>query len=72
MMKNTCVLFSLFAFTAVFAQEVEATQGDSYSNAGASIHFTRGEVNINRGTDGIHALETRTTHAKNVYRINYK
>ena len=50
MKKNTLVLFSLFASLAVTAQEVVSTQGESYSNASASIDFTIGEVIINTET----------------------
>ena len=52
MKRNTLVLFSLFATLTVSAQEVVATQGDSYSNASANIDFTIGEVIIDTGTDG--------------------
>jgi hypothetical protein len=52
MKKNTLVLFSLFAFASVSAQEVVSTQGDSYSNGSGSISFTIGEVISNTGTDG--------------------
>ena len=52
MKKNTIVLFSLFATLSVSAQEVVATQGDSYTNGDVSMDFTIGEVIINTGTDG--------------------
>jgi len=52
MKKNTIVLFSFFAVLSGSAQEVVATQGDSYSNASANIDFTIGEVVIHTGTDG--------------------
>jgi phosphoribulokinase len=52
MIKNNLVLFSLFTTVSVSAQEVVATQGDSYSNANGSIDYTIGEVIINTGTDG--------------------
>lgn len=52
MKKNTLVLFSLLTTLTVSAQEVIATQGDSYSNGSANIDFTIGEVIINTGTDG--------------------
>lgn len=38
------------------AQEVIATQGDSYSNASGTIDFTIGEVVINTVSDGSHDL----------------
>ena len=52
MKKHTIVLFSLLATGSVSAQEVVATQGESYSNASANIDFTLGEVIIATGTDG--------------------
>jgi hypothetical protein len=64
MKKNTLVLFSLFASISVSAQEVLATQGDSYSNASANIDFTIGEVVINTGTDGTNDL-TQGFHQTN-------
>ena len=64
MKKNTLVLFSLFATISVSAQEVVATQGDSYSNASANIDFTIGEVVINTGTDGTNDL-TQGFHQTN-------
>ncbi len=51
MKKKTLVLFSFFASLALSAQEVVATQGDSYSNASANIDFTIGEMIIATGTD---------------------
>jgi hypothetical protein len=64
MKKNTLVLFSFFASLSVSAQEVIATQGDSYSNASANIDFTIGEVIINTGTDGTNDL-TQGFHQTN-------
>ena len=64
MKKNTLVLFSLFASLAVTAQEVVATQGDSYSSASANIDFTIGEVIIDTGTDGNNDL-TQGFHQTN-------
>lgn len=64
MKKNTIVLFSLFATISVSAQEVIATQGESYSNASANIDFTIGEVVINTGTDGTKDL-TQGFHQTN-------
>ena len=64
MKKNTLVLFLFFASLAVSAQEVVATQGESYSNASASIDFTIGEVIINTGTDGTNDL-TQGFHQTN-------
>ncbi len=64
MKKNTLVLFLFFASLAVSAQEVVATQGESYSNASASIDFTIGEVIIDTGTDGTNDL-TQGFHQTN-------
>jgi hypothetical protein len=64
MKKNTLVLFSFFASLAVTAQEVLATQGDSYSNASANIDFTIGEVIVATGTDGTNDL-TQGFHQTN-------
>ena len=64
MKKITFVLFSLFATITVSAQEVVATQGDSYSNASGNIDFTIGEVVINTGTDGTNDL-TQGFHQTN-------
>ncbi|MDA9563985.1 T9SS type A sorting domain-containing protein [Flavobacteriales bacterium] len=64
MKKNTIVLFSLFASISVSAQEVVATQGDSYSNGAGSLDFTIGEVVINTGTDGANDL-TQGFHQTN-------
>ena len=52
MKKNTIVLFSLLATFSVLAQEVVATQGNSYTNGDVSMDFTIGEVIINTGTVG--------------------
>jgi hypothetical protein len=64
MKKSTLVLFSLFALFSVSAQEVVATQGDSYANASGGIDFTIGEVVINTGTDGAKDL-TQGFHQTN-------
>lgn len=64
MKKNILVLFLFFASLAVSAQEVVATQGDSYSNAIANIDFTIGEVIIDTGTDGTNDL-TQGFHQTN-------
>ena len=64
MKKSTIVLFSLFATLTVSAQEVVATQGESYSNASANIDFTIGEVVINTGTDGTNDI-TQGFHQTN-------
>ena len=64
MKRHTLVLFSFFASLAVTAQEVVATQVESYSNASANIDFTIGEVIINTGTDGTNDL-TQGFHQTN-------
>ena len=64
MKRHTLVLFSLFVAISVSAQEVVATQGDSYSNASANIDFTIGEVIIDTGTDGTNDL-TQGFHQTN-------
>jgi hypothetical protein len=64
MTKNTLVLFLLFASLVVTAQEIVATQGDSYSSASGNIDFTIGEVIINTGTDGVTDL-TQGFHQTN-------
>ena len=64
MKKHTLVLFSFFASLAVTAQEVVATQGESYSNGSGSIDFTLGEVVIATGTDGTNDL-TQGFHQTN-------
>jgi len=52
MFKNSFIFCLLLTSVCVSAQEVVATQGDSYSNSSGSIDFTVGEVLINTGTDG--------------------
>ena len=48
----TFIFFLLLTSECVSAQEVVATQGDSYTNSSGSIDFTVGEVVIITGTDG--------------------
>lgn len=64
MTKNTLVFFSLLTTLSVSAQEVVATQGDSYSTASGSIDFTIGEVIISTGTDGTNDI-TQGFHQTN-------
>ena len=64
MKRHTLVLFSLFVAISVSAQEVVATQGESYSNAIANIDFTIGEVIIATGTDGTNDI-TQGFHQTN-------
>lgn len=64
MMKKTLVLFSLLTTCSLVAQEVVATQGDSYSSGSGSVDFTIGEVVINTGTDGTNDI-TQGFHQTN-------
>lgn len=64
MKKNKIVLWSFFACISVSAQEVVATQGESYFNASTKIDFTIGEVIIDTGTDGTNDL-TQGFHQTN-------
>ena len=64
MIKNALLLFLLLTSLSVTAQEVIATQGDSYSNTSGSIDFTVGEVVINTGTDGSNSI-TQGFHQSN-------
>ena len=64
MLKNTLLFFLLLTSVCVSAQEVVATQGDSYTNSNGSIDFTIGEVVINTGTDGSNDL-TQGFHQTN-------
>jgi hypothetical protein len=66
MMKKTLMLLSLLTTITLTAQEVIATQGDSYSNGNGSIDFTVGEVVINTGTDGTNDI-TQGFHQTNWY-----
>ena len=51
-MKKLITLLALSSALKTTAQEVVATQGDSYSNTTANIDFTIGEVIIDTGSDG--------------------
>ena len=64
MFKNSFIFCLLLTSVCVSAQEVVATQGDSYSNSSGSIDFTVGEVVINTGTDGVTDL-TQGFHQTN-------
>ena len=64
MLKNTLLFFLLLTSVCVSAQEVVATQGDSYTNSSGSIAFTIGEVVINTGSDGSNDL-TQGFHQTN-------
>jgi len=64
MIKNTLLFLTLLITLSATAQEVVATQGDSYSNGTANIDFTIGEVVINTGTDGTNDI-TQGFHQTN-------
>lgn len=64
MKKRIHVLYILFTSIFVLAQEVLATEGDSYSNTSANIDSTIDEVVINTGTDGSNDL-TQGFHQTN-------
>ena len=64
MLKNTFIFCLLLTSVCVTAQEIVATQGDSYTNSSGSIDFTVGEVVINTGTDGSNDL-TQGFHQTN-------
>ena len=51
-MKKLITLLALSSALKTTAQEIVATQGDSYSNTTANIDFTIGEVIIDTGSDG--------------------
>jgi hypothetical protein len=57
LMKGPALLLLFLMLTlGAFAQEVVATQGDSYTDANGSLDFTIGEVVIATGTDGTNAI----------------
>ena len=64
MKKKAILFFSLFPCLAVNAQQILSTQGDSYTNATASINFTIGELIIDTGTDGTNDI-TQGFHQTN-------
>ena len=64
MQKNTLISFFICSVTAVSAQEVVSTQGDSYFNTSGGVDFTIGEVVINTATDGSNNL-TQGFHQTN-------
>ena len=63
-MKKLITLLALTSTLTTTAQEVIATQGDSYSNTSTQIDFTIGEIIINTGTDGTNEL-TQGFHQTN-------
>ena len=64
MIKHYLSVLALLASSLVSAQEVVATQGDSYSNSNATIDFTLGEVIIATVNDGTNEL-TQGFHQTN-------
>ena len=63
-MKKSIILISLSSALTTTAQEVVATQGDSYSNTSAQIDFTIGEIIINTESNGVNTL-TQGFHQTN-------
>lgn len=68
MHKILLITLSFGAYCAAFAQEVVASQGESYSGATAKVDFTIGEVVINTGlgatvdlTQGFHQTNWKFT-----------
>ena len=63
-MKRLITLLALASTLATTAQEIVATQGDSYSNTSMQINFTIGEIIINTESDGVNTL-TQGFHQTN-------
>ena len=63
-MKKSIILLVLSSALKTTAQEVVATQGDSYSNTSAQIDFTIGEIIINTESNGVNTL-TQGFHQTN-------
>ena len=63
-MKKLITLLALSSALTTTAQEVVATQGDSYSNTSMQIDFTIGEIIINTESDGVNTL-TQGFHQTN-------
>lgn len=63
-MKKLITLLALSSTLATTAQEIVATQGDSYSNTNMQIDFTIGEIIINTESDGVNTL-TQGFHQTN-------
>jgi len=63
-MKKSIILLALSSALKTTAQEVVATQGDSYSNTSAQIDFTIGEIIINTESNGVNTL-TQGFHQTN-------
>ena len=63
-MKKSIILITLSSALTTTAQEVVATQGESYSNTSAQIDFTIGEIIINTESNGVNTL-TQGFHQTN-------
>ena len=63
-MKKLTILLALSIALTTTAQEIVATQGDSYSNTSAQIDFTIGEIIINTESNGVNTL-TQGFHQTN-------
>ena len=63
-MQKLITLLALSSALTTTAQEVVATQGDSYSNTSTQIDFTIGEIIINTESDGVNTL-TQGFHQTN-------
>ena len=63
-MRKSIILIALSSALKITAQEVIATQGDSYSNTSAHIDFTIGEIIINTESNGVNTL-TQGFHQTN-------
>ena len=63
-MKKSIILLVLSSALKTTAQEVVATQGDSYSNTSTQVDFTIGEIIINTESDGVNTL-TQGFHQTN-------
>ena len=63
-MKKLIILIALSIPLTTTAQEIVATQGDSYSNTSAQIDFTIGEIIINTESNGVNTL-TQGFHQTN-------
>ncbi len=55
-MKKTLVIFSAFAVSSAFAQEVVSSSGESFATPSGGIDFTVGEVVIETVSNGTNTL----------------
>ena len=63
-MKNAIILLFLTSTLTTVAQEIVATQGDSYHDTSIQIDFTIGEIIINSESNGVNTL-TQGFHQTN-------